>query len=99
MKFITPIYLLSISNSTDDAGDTTQADTSRKVFVNVSSIGMNEFYQAHNLGFKPELKVYIRDFEYKGESKIKYKNEEYRVIKTYDRQDGVIELTCSKGVD
>lgn len=97
LKFITPIYLISDEvESTDNAGDVSTTSTERKVFADKLSIGQNEFYQAHRSGLKPQLKFNIRSSEYLGEMKLRFNDRDYSIMRTYDKQDGVVELTCSR---
>lgn len=97
MKFITPIYLVNDEGeSTDSAGDVLIIPTERKVFADKVSIGQNEFYQAHRSGLKPQLKFNVRSSEYLGEMKLKFNDMDYSIMRTYDKQDGVVELTCSR---
>lgn len=97
LKFITPIYLINDEvESTDNAGDVSTTPNKRKVFADKVSIGQNEFYQAHRSGLKPELRFNIRSSEYLGEMRLKFNNTVYSIMRTYDKQDGIMELTCSR---
>lgn len=97
LRFITPIYLINNDiESADNAGDVLPTTSERKVFADKLSIGQNEFYQAHRSGLKPQLKFNIRSSEYLGEMKLKFNDMDYSIMRTYDKQDGVVELTCSR---
>lgn len=93
LKLITPIYFVTCELTTDAAGDTSNTEKLRKVLATKKSIGQNEFYQAHTAGMKPELKFEVRSFEYKGESKLKLDGIYYNIIRTFDKQNGFIEIT------
>jgi len=96
MGYINPCYLLTINNNkVNEIGDCIQETVERKVYVDVSSVRQSEFYQAQIAGFKPELTIIIRNFEYKGEERLLFNNKKYRVLRTYDKKDGTIELTCA----
>lgn len=99
MKFITPVYLIIQSTTTNDIGDLDYTNIERKVFANIGSIKQSEFYQAQSTGFKPEITFEIRSFEYKSEQLIKYNEKIYNVIRTFDKKDGIIELICSKDIN
>lgn len=99
MQFINPIYLITYGNNVDDIGDIISTPIERKVLADISSIKQSEFYQAQANGLKPEFTFIIRAFEYKGEKSVKYSNKIYRILRTYDRLDGNIELTCIGAVN
>lgn len=99
MQFINPIHLITYVNNVDDIGDIISTPIERKVLVDISSIKQSEFYQAQANGLKPEFTFIIRAFEYRGEESVKYGNKTYRILRTYDRLDGNIELTCIGAVN
>lgn len=100
MQFINPVYLISKSDeTTDEKGDPIQTPIKRKLYVSVNSVRQSEFYQAQASGFKPEVSIVIRNFEYKGEEFAEVNEIEYRILRTYDKNDGTIELTLVRGVN
>lgn len=99
MKFITPIIFIQESVCGNGLGDMVITQQERKAIGNKVSVGNKEFYEAHALGLKPEIKIEVRTIEYKGEQKLKLGNKTYAVIKTYDRQEGVTELTLTSLVN
>ena len=57
---------------------------------------MSEKYQSNAQGLKPEYKFEIRYIEYSGEQIIRYPittGQEYSVIRSYTKNDEMIELT------
>ena len=100
MQFTTPIYLISKNNSgIDEKGDLIQKPEKRKVYSSLNSVRQSEFYQAQASGFKPEMSLIIRSFEYKGEELAEYNNIQYKILRTYDKNNGNIELTLVRGVN
>ena len=74
----------------------TTTETTRAVFCEVRSIGMNEAYTAMSLGIHPELVFVLSDYaEYDGEKLVEYKNVRYRVVRTYVSKER-IELVCER---
>lgn len=74
-------------------------EISRKVYCTVRSIGMQEKYQAMNIGLNPEVKaVLAHDFEYQGEDLCELKGKRYRILRTYVTETNGIELTLQKDV-
>ena len=61
------IALLTTEYSQDGLGEWVETSTPRDVFAYVSSVGMNEFYQAGLQGMKPEYRFLIWTTEYEGE--------------------------------
>lgn len=99
------IKLISETRQIDEYGDTTITSQERNVFAELKSIGQSEFYQAHAVGLKPELKFVLPDYlEYQGEKILKYQDyneaeeQEYSIIRTY-RDGNELEIVCKRGVD
>lgn len=97
MKFINPIYLITKTYKPSTLSDQgTVEEVQRKVLASLSSVRQSEFYQAQVAGLKPEIVFEIRSFEYKGEDIILYNNKRYKLIRTYNKQDGTTELVCTE---
>ena len=45
---------------------------------------------------KPELKINMREFEYKGEEALIFSNTKYVIIRTYSKGNGILEIVCSE---
>ena len=72
-------------------------ESTRKVFCTVRSVGQTEVYQANGIGLNPELKLILSyDFEYKGEKELMFREERYRILRTYVNEGDEIELTIQK---
>lgn len=96
MKFINPIFLIKNDLIQNEIGSWIKKEKKRKVFVDMSSISLTEFYNAKVAGMKPELKINMREFEYKGEENIIYLDTKYSIIRTYIKGNGIIEIVCSE---
>ena len=73
-------------------------ETQRKVYCTEKSVSMNERYQAHAVGFDPEIRIKLTQrFEWKGEDICIYKGTRYRIIRPYsdEKADGA-ELTLER---
>jgi SPP1 family predicted phage head-tail adaptor len=86
------IVLLKSEYTQDGIGQYIRTTKETSVFGYVSSVGMNEFYQAGQQGFKPDFRVTIWKNEYSNEEELRYDNVVYTVYRTYWRDDGRIEL-------
>ena len=89
------VVYLGIETETVTNGEAIKSYTWAKRFANKLSIRQKEFYEARLIELKPELMFEMHSFEYTDEKKLKYKNVEYDIIRTYDRGEKV-ELICSK---
>ena len=92
-------------HSSDEYGDPVITETERTVFCREVSVGQSEFYQAHAVGLKPEIKLVIADYlDHQGERLIRYTPkgqtdpELFRVLRTY-RTGQELELVCYREVN
>ncbi len=58
-----------------------------KVFCNVKSIGLIEFYQAQSVGLKPELKFETKLADLQGATHFKYNNKLYKILRINQKED------------
>lgn len=98
------ITLISQTIGVDEYGDKVTLTAERTVFVDVRSIGMQEFYQAEATGLKPEIKFVLPDaLDYRGEQELLFApfcgvQQRYRVLRTY--QAGTeLEITAYREVN
>ena len=87
-------YLCSETPTLDSKNRPKRSLVDRKVFCNKKSVGSKEFYQASQQGIKPVLVLEVHTFEYKGETHIKFESKTYRLIRSYDKTDEIVELVC-----
>lgn len=93
------ITLIHQTHGVDDYGDPTITESTRDVFAKLGSIGQQEFYQAHAVGLKPEIKFVLTDYlDYDGESLVIYEGQRYRVLRTF-RKGQELEITVFQEVN
>lgn len=99
------LTLIQQTVGTDDYGDPVVTETERSLFCREASVGQREFYQAHAVGLKPEIKLVIADYlDYQGEQLLLYvpkgqsEPQLFRVLRTY-RNDQELELVCYREVN
>ena len=93
------LTLIRQTSGTDDYGDPVVTETTRTVFAKLGSIGQKEFYQAHAVGLKPEMKFVLADYlDYDDEPFVEYGGQKYRVLRTY-RKGQELELTVYREVN
>ena len=93
------ITLIQQTRGVDDYGDPVITESARDVFARLSSIGQQEFYQAHAVGLKPEIKFVLADYlDYDGESLVQYEGQRYRVLRAF-RKGQELEITVYREVN
>jgi SPP1 family predicted phage head-tail adaptor len=95
MRFDSVIYLIQVTYGENDMGDSIEIHTKRQTFAQKNSVRQSEFYQAAATGLKPELTFVVWLREYRDEPKLEYNGKMYTVIRTYSKNDELIELICS----
>lgn len=86
------IELISKTYGVNVIGDRVPTYESRSVFATLESIGQREFFLAGEQGFKAEGKLLIRLNEYEGEERLLMDGYVYTIYRTFDRDDGRIEI-------
>lgn len=99
MQFINPLYLITYDEEENEIGDYKKKYKKRKVYCDINSIRQNEFYQANAVGYKPEISIVLRTMEYKSEDMAELNSVIYKILRTYDKKDGTIELILTRGVE
>lgn len=98
MRFDTVIFLLNTTIIQDEIGNELESIQKRQTFAQKNSTRQSEFYQAASAGLKPELTFVLWLQEYKDESKIEYNDKQYSIVRTFERPDGMIELSCEEKI-
>ena len=101
MQYITPILLCRklFDTETNEIGEAPSSLNERKIYASEESAKRQEFYQANANGYKIEKVLTVRKFEYADEGIVKIGTVEYSVLRTFDKQDGNMELVLTKGVN
>ncbi len=93
------IYLLKKTSKKNEIGDPINTVEETKRIAEIRSVGQKEANQAAARGLKLEFTAVIWKFEYNNEEVLRYKGKEYRIQRTYERDDEKIELTCGNLVN
>ncbi|MBD5798407.1 phage head-tail adapter protein [Bacillus pseudomycoides] len=79
----------------DDLGQKEEIETfSRQVFCEKKSVPQSEFFQAGQSGIKASCVLIVHLLDYQEEQKVKYREKEYSIYRTYERNDEKVELYC-----
>lgn len=92
MKKSDVAYLVSESWTQDETGVQRRTTEKRKVFVKVSSVTSQEWFEGGRNGLNPQYRFTMFQFDYLGEKIIEYNNVSYTIYRTYNRSVDEIEL-------
>lgn len=97
MRYDNELILVGATTYTSDAvGNQKPTPEEKTILCGIKSIGRNEFYSAAVAGLRPEITFIIHGYEYSGEKKVIFEEEEYKVIRTYGEDFEEMELICEK---
>lgn len=85
-------YLVSESWTQDNTGVQRRTTQKRKVFVKVSSVNSQEWFEGGRNGLNPQYRFKMFQFDYLGEKIIEYNGVQYTIYRTYNRSVDEIEL-------
>ena len=66
--------------------------------IKIEKIYSSEFYQAHQNGFKPNLKIKISALNYDDERIVEYMGNEYDIVRVENEYADEISLICEKRI-
>ena len=91
-------YLISYtSTGKDEIGQELPPTAGRtEIYCKQKSIKQSEFYQASQVGLKPEFVIETSMFDYSGQEEIEVDGVLYKIYRTFEREDEIIELYCIK---
>lgn len=96
---IASISLITKTAGEKDAlGQIPMTDFKTEVYADVGSITQSEFMNAGQMGFRPELRFKVWRSEYSGESIVEYDGKYYSIYRTYEADNGRIELYAERRV-
>lgn len=91
------LQLIGIIITENDNGFPVEKEGPKEpILANKLSIRSNEYWQAKNSGKELSLTFEVHPFEYEGEEKLLYDDEEFKIERTYHNEDDLIELVCIK---
>lgn len=85
-------YLIAETYEKDQYGILQPTETKRKIYCNVSSVTMSEWFEGGRNGLNPELRLTMFSGDYNGEKLIEYNGIEYTIYRTYVTRNDSIEL-------
>lgn len=97
----TGIQLLTPRVTKNNIGVVTrQGYTEKQVYlIKVEEIYANEFYEASQLGLKPELRLRISATSYNNERELKYNDQIYTIIRTSNPNTDEVVLICERKIE
>ncbi|PER85868.1 phage head-tail adapter protein [Bacillus thuringiensis] len=89
------LFFPVVTTTKDDLGQIeVSEDFTRQVFCEKKSISQNEFFQAGQSDIKASCVLIVHVLDYQDEREVKYREKEYNIYRTYEREDEKIELYC-----
>lgn len=70
-------------------------ESRRTVFCNKKSVGYREYFKSQQTGKVVEAKCEVHKADYEGEDTVEMDGQRFFVLKTYDVNDDIIELTLT----
>lgn len=90
------IKLISKEYAISSIGIHTTVESKISTFAIRHSVSQTEFYSAGQQGFKPEARFDIYQTEYSGQDEMEVGGERLTIYRTYEREDGRVELYATK---
>ena len=92
------IKLIANAYTSDSIGQLIPTESEKSVFAIIRSASQSEFFNAGEAGFKPDKVFDVLLTEYDGQSGVEFGSDVYTIYRTYDRDDGRVELYAEKRV-
>ena len=91
--------LIQINIEKDDVGNEIEKQTEIIVpIIKHEDIYASEFYSAGTVGMKPTLKIRISSLNYSNQTKLRYINEEYEIIRVDTPTIDEVSLVCERKI-
>lgn len=90
------VDLIVFHDEQDSDGFPIEVEDSRKtVYADKKGVRQSEFYLAAAQGINIAKAFEMSSDDYNGERKLEYNGVPYYIVRTYDKNDETVELTCS----
>ena len=91
--------LIQINIEKDDIGNEVEKQTELIVpIIQHEDIFASEFYSAGTVGMKPTLKIRISNLNYSNQTRLRYMNEEYEIIRVDTPTIDEVSLVCERKI-
>ncbi|MGQ8855380.1 phage head closure protein [Bacillus sp. SRB_8] len=89
------LYFPTVTIIEDDLGQKEEIKAfNRQVFCKKKSVPQSEFFRAGQSDIKASCVLIVHVLDYQEEREVKYRDKEYKIYRTYEREDEKIELYC-----
>lgn len=92
------VTLVSIVNTTNEIGENVALETLSDVYGQITSISSTEWFTAQRDGINCRYRVLVHSFEYDNQQYVIIKGTRYKVYRTYDNDDDMVELYLEERV-
>lgn len=83
------VKLVSTTITTDELFQEVETKTEREVFADKRSASQSEFFNAGQIGLKPQYVFTIRFSEYADETELIYNKKTYSIYRTYEKGENI----------
>lgn len=95
MRRNSTIFLVPTQIEKDNIGNEIEIfGQPRKILADRKSVRQTEFYQAATTDFKPEMVFTVWPHEYEGEKYLRYQNQLFYIVRTFEKNFRELELVC-----
>lgn len=99
MRDVSCKLLSTTTFETNEIGVQKEKTTEKEIpIIKVEDVFAQEFYEANEQGYKPNLRLRISNLCYENESELIYKNETYTIIRTQEITADELILVCERKV-
>ncbi len=95
MFFSDRITLRTITQGQDADGYPTSSNSDTDVWANKKSTTRAEFYSANANGIDASVAFEVHVEDYNNQKDILYNSKAYKVIRAYQKGEGIVELNCT----
>lgn len=89
-------YLIAETFQKDAYGVLQPTTTRKKIYCDVSSVSMSEWFEGGRNGLNPELRLTMFSGDYSNEKVVEYDGQRYTVYRTYKARNDTVELYCER---
>lgn len=89
------LIVVKMLPNNNDVEVETEISRRNNIFANKKSVRQSEFYQAAAQDINLIQMFEMRTSDYNGENKVEFEGKAYYIVRTYDKNNEIIQLICS----
>ena len=92
------LKLISYVVKPDEIGNQKKVPLYKTILCNIQNTTRTEFYNYGDSEFRPEYVADINVCEYENETEAEFRGETYTIIRTYESERDILELTLARQI-